>query len=94
MTPLHPDFNDPLKLARSLRGYSFFGNPEVVKIKAAEHIERLVAENAANERNLEQLTDDLSASVKLLRQAVQELEWAGNRGALVAAIRQYLKGRA
>ena len=45
-TPLHPDFDDPLKMAYALRfGYDY--NPEVVKVKAAEHIERLVAENAA-----------------------------------------------
>ena len=30
----------------------------------------------------------------LLRQAVEALEWAGHRGALVAAIRQHLEGRA
>lgn len=41
---------------------------------------RLVAENEAKDA--------------LLRQAVQELEWAGYRGALVAAIRQHLEGQA
>lgn len=53
---------------------------DLIERKIAAHLRRLVAQNEAKDA--------------LLRQAVEALEWAGHRGALVAAIRQHLEGRA
>lgn len=68
---------------------------------SAAHLRRLVRENEEKESALkivEATCDDFANQIEakdaLLRQAVQELEWAGNRGALVAAIRLHLEGRA
>lgn len=65
------------------------------------HLRRLVRENDALRSANAELAlacrswkAENEAQDALLRQAVQELEWSGYRGALVAAIRQHLEGRA
>lgn len=88
------DNEDALRCAKLLRTY---GDHCI----SADHLERLVAENEEKEsalKSVEATCDDFANQIEakdaLLRQAVEALEWAGHRGALVDAIRQHLEGRA
>ena len=104
------DNQDALRCAEKLdAGENFYGESSLwfdtkladAAADSAAHLRRLVAENEEKEsaiKIVEATCDDFANQIEakdaLLRQAVQELEWAGYRGALVAAIRQHLEGRA
>lgn len=47
-----------------------------------------------NAVELQKLRAENEAQAALLKEALEALEWAGHRGALVAAIRQHLEGKA
>lgn len=94
--------DDALEVAQAVQ---CFDGCECPKNEAAAHIRRLVAENEALQKQLQEtalqcITDfdqareaheRTEAQAALLRQALEALEWAGHRGALVAAIRQHLE---